>query len=105
MDNEEPKRGRGRPKGTTTRAREEFIQMIRSNGKPEKLITKLMELAEGVTCSKPNPVTGKETIYSKPPDVTAIIYLLDQGFGKPKQAVEMSGADGDPIKLTIDLRE
>jgi len=93
----------GRPKGTPNKRRADFVQALKANGNMETLIAKLMELSLGVTVQEYSKDGPK--IYKKPPCVTSITYMLDQAFGKAKQALEIAGEDGQAIKLTIDLRE
>lgn len=61
--------------------------MIRVKNRVNRLVNILMELVGGVKITKPSE--NEEKIYSKPPDVHAAIWLLEQAFGKPKQAVEI----------------
>lgn len=35
--------------------------------------------------------------------VSAAVAILDRGYGKPKQALEHSGQDGEPVQHTIEV--
>jgi hypothetical protein len=61
------------------------------------LIEKMFELANGVTVTDVNIVTGETTVYEKPPDRAAIQYLVDRIMGKPTERQEVTGADGEPL--------
>lgn len=84
--------GAGRKKGVPNRDRQEFITLIQKIGKPKELIKKLKELAYGVKCVK-HSKNGK-IVYERPPDTQAIMYMLDQAYGKAKQSVEIEGNVG-----------
>lgn len=60
------------------------------------LIDRALELADGVTVQEVDR-DGGIVVYTKPPDLKAIIYLVDRVMGKPTERQEVSGPDGDPI--------
>lgn len=60
------------------------------------LIDRALELADGVTVQEVDK-DGGIVVYTKPPDLKAIIYLVDRVMGKPTERQEVSGPDGDPI--------
>jgi hypothetical protein len=93
--------GAGRPKGAPNKGRAEFLELIRSIGKPKDLVEKLKELTQGITCVREND-DGEEVIYKKPPDREAITYLLDQAYGKAKQSLEV---DASVRRIEDDLDE
>jgi len=81
--------GAGRPKGAKARA------TIEQKGTLEELArahtaTALMTL-----------VTISTSGESEAARVSAANALLDRGYGKPRQAVEHSGADGGPIEHRV----
>ena len=46
-------------------------------------LDKLMELANGIEVQEFDPRTGKVAIYSRPPDKHVLMWLGEQGIGKP----------------------
>ena len=69
----------GRRIGVPNKNRAGFLELIRKEDRIERLVNKLMELAEGVKVKK-----GR-SIYLKPPDAHAATWLLEQAFGKATQ--------------------
>lgn len=65
------------------------------------LIEKALELAEGVFVEDINIVTLTKSVYQKPPDLSAIKYLVDRIMGKPTEHHELTGADGGPILTEV----
>lgn len=58
-----------------------------------QLIDCLFELAEGVRVQEID-LTGKPTVYTRPPCFKAASYLVDRIIGKPVQAVEADVTSG-----------
>lgn len=75
--------GTGRKKGETTKAKLTLIDMAK--GHAEDALQTLVDIAKGAEF----PPASR---------VSAAIAILDRGYGKPTQAVEMSGKDGGPIQ-------
>ena len=57
--------------------------------KGKYLVDKLFELAEGIYIMRQD-VKGNIKYYEQPPNLAAIIYLLDRALGKPTQKTEQS---------------
>lgn len=93
--------GAGRPKGVPNRSRAEFVRALQQPGRVDRLVGKLLELSEGVTVME--KTAGVPKIYSKPPDVYAITYMLDQAFGKARQHVEVEGGGASYEQLILGL--
>lgn len=64
------------------------------------LIDRALELADGVTVQEVDK-DGGVAVYTKPPDLKAIIYLVDRIMGKPTERQEVSGPDGSPIEAVF----
>ena len=83
-----------------------------------KYLKKMEELVAGVYIAEPawkgrnqalilrNIETGEErqlgvglVVYLQPPDLKALQYLVDRGMGKAPQRYEITGQDGDGIKI------
>jgi len=69
------------------------------NSGVEVAIERLMDLADGVQLAEIKD--GKSITYIKEPDAIAIKTLLEFRFGKPSQAVELSGKDGQALATTL----
>lgn len=70
-------------------------------GRMEDLVNYAFILAEGVWVEETG-LDGEPFVYRKPPDLKAIIYLIDRVAGKPiqHQEAEITGKNGGPIKIT-----
>jgi hypothetical protein len=88
------RQGSGRKKyvpNKPTREVRAIIDSVAANhGGMETVIEKLFELVEGVTVREFDK-KGVAHIYDKPPDAYAGKILLETRFGKPAQAVQLSG--------------
>jgi hypothetical protein len=83
--------GAGRKQGSKNKERQKIRDLI-TDEIAEECIENLRELARGIE------VQGKDDkVYSQPPSVQAITYLLDQKFGKATQKTEIEGN----VKLLI----
>ena len=62
----------------------------------------LMEAAKGYTDEALATLAAimRDTAQPGPARVSAANAILDRGYGKPRQAVEHTGADGGPIEVT-----
>ena len=78
-----PRPGSGRKAGIVSKAKMDIAERAKSHG--DTALAVLVEVA-----------TDLEAPHSA--RVSAANALLDRGYGKPMQAVEMTGADGGPIK-------
>ena len=89
--------GPGRPKkadkhaGAIARAEKQIADKL-----PD-LIARMFELANGVPTTDVNIITGEKTVYEKPPDRAALVYLIDRIMGKPTERQEITGADGEAL--------
>ena len=93
---------KGRPPGkkaltTSLRSR------VEKTGERQKLEQALFDLAYGHQVRETDS-KGRERIYTTSPDFRAIQYIYDRIDGKPLQAVEHSGEDGQPIEFSITVR-
>jgi hypothetical protein len=88
--------GAGRKLGVPNKNRADFIAILKDKSRVELLVEKLMELAEGVRVQD-----AKENVYRKPPDASAITYLLDQAFGRAGRGANVLDDAEDPIQLHI----
>lgn len=70
------------------------------------LIDKMLDLADGVLVEETD-LNGEKTVYQRPPDRVALIYLIDRIMGKPTEQIqqEISGKNGGPIAITEVLIE
>ena len=77
-----------------------------------KLLGNLLFLANGgferVTLTEERAADGtllesKRVVEVAAPDRAANEYLLNRRLGKPKQAVELSGKEGEPIPVSIEM--
>lgn len=68
------------------------------------IIDRMMELAHGVTVQEPDGEGGVR-VYTKPPDFKACQYLIDRILGKPTQRNEVTGENGEPIKIAASLTQ
>ncbi len=85
----------GRPKAPHTvkaeKAREWIVKQIAKNLEP--IFAAKLDLALGHYYEGTAPGTsGKMKIYKTSPDGSALRYLIDQGIGRPKESVELSGS-------------
>jgi hypothetical protein len=85
-------------KGAIARAEKRFADRL-----PE-LADKVLELSYGIWREQDMP-DGSTTVYKTPPDLKALVYALDRIMGKPKQALEHSGPDAGPIKITVEYED
>lgn len=67
------------------------------------LVDKLFELSEGVLVESTR-MDGTPYVYKTPPDRQAATYLVDRIMGKPAQAIEHSGPNGDPIAFDVQAK-
>lgn len=63
------------------------------------LIDKAFELANGVRVEK--KTRSGSVVYKQPPCIKSIMYLVDRLAGKPTQALEHSGPDGEEIRHAV----
>lgn len=76
--------GAGRPKGAINKATADVKALAQNHGE-----TAILTLAE-IATDPEQPSAAR---------VTAANSLLDRGYGKPTQAMELTGQDGGPILL------
>jgi hypothetical protein len=62
------------------------------------LIDKMLDLADGVMVEEVD-LSGEKTVYQRPPDRVALIYLIDRIMGKPTERRELSGPERGPIPV------
>ena len=65
-----------------------------------KLIDNMFLLAEGVVVEKPD-AEGGVNVFRTPPDRMANEYLINRIMGRPTQAIEVGGMDGEPIPVCL----
>jgi hypothetical protein len=68
----------------------------------EKAIDNVCALADGILCQRVTP-EGTIDVFEKPPDLRANRYLIDRILGRPTQAVEVSGPDGEAVPVDLSL--
>ena len=61
-----------------------------------QLISNLFQLADGIWVEEKDG-DGERRVYSRPPDRQANEYLINRILGKPTEAVELSGPDGEQL--------
>lgn len=54
------------------------------------LVDRMFELADGVLVEDINPLLGTKSIYQKPPDRSAIEYLVNRVMGKPTERTDLN---------------
>jgi|SRR5574343_212157 hypothetical protein len=67
----------------------------------ELLISKALELVNGVKCAK--KVGNKTVVYDKPPDNYTIIQLLNHIFGSPVNKTVLSGDKDSPVNINVNV--
>jgi hypothetical protein len=77
--------GAGRKRGSVSKAKLDLAE--RAKEYADEMLATLHQIA----------VSGE----SEPARVTAACALLDRGYGKPRQSVEMTGKDGGPIEHSV----
>jgi len=97
--------GAGRPVGARTphtkeseAVRKAIVKGVKKGVKP--ILTAMIDLALGVWVEQKMP-HGKTRVYRCKPDVHAAKYLFDQVVGKPKEMAEITGKDGEAIKVNF----
>lgn len=89
--------GPGRPKkqdkhaGAIAKAEKRIVDKL------PLLIDKMFELADGVTVQVVDD--GGATIYARPPDRGALVYLVDRIMGKPTERQETEHSGGLTIRI------
>ena len=102
---EKEKKGRGRPKGSKTKATiksEEARRYVldRVVAELEDITTAQIEASKGMYLEEIDKKTGTLIrVYREKPDLKAGEYLLNQGIGKAKENVEIATVK----KLSIDF--
>jgi hypothetical protein len=86
-----PRKGSGRKKSAFKHATAIQLAEETIKGRLPKLLDKLFELADGVTCQTVDK-DGHEIIYTRIPDRQAIEYLINRVCGKPTEKLEHSGS-------------
>jgi hypothetical protein len=64
------------------------------------LLENMMLLADGVVVEKADAEGGVD-VYQTPPCRMSNQYLIDRILGRPTQAVEIGGLDGEPIPVNL----
>lgn len=93
-------RGKGRPKGSLNRSRDEVRAIIESVIPLREQVELLAKLSRGVLVQDGE---GKE-VYSEPPNVKALTVLLEQSAGKAPQSVDITSQGNgifDALKFTV----
>jgi hypothetical protein len=95
------KKRRGRPRTTELYATQiRDAENLVADHLP-KCVHNLIALADGVWVEEIGP-EGDRTVYKTPPDRASNQYLIDRMMGKPTEALEVSGADGEPLYALAD---
>ena len=80
--------------GRKRKAEKFATQIQRAEGKIADrlpmLVDKMFELAEGVLVEDINPILGTTSVYQKPPDRSAIEYLVNRIMGKPTERTDLN---------------
>lgn len=109
LETEKKKNRGGRPKGSTSRANGTGLlkvmihkaskEMREGKTGPDgimQLIEAMFERAIGTTALR-ETAGGTKRLYAVPPDLQAAKLLLEYGFGKPKESLEIEEANKDPM--------
>lgn len=93
--------GSGRPKGSNMVAkdalRKVFEEIAQERWKP--MIAAQFDLAIGCLVLGEDS-KGEKTVYAQKPDATAARTLIEQGQGKPMQAIDVT-SDGERLETTL----
>lgn len=101
------RKGAGRKKGVKAiqaeKSREFLVKKIAEELEP--IIQAQIDAAKGMWVEKMYNIGKKKKvkirIYQREPDTKAGEYLINQGAGKPKEAIEITGEGGKPIETTV----
>lgn len=89
----------GRPSGSLNKGTQEIRAILAERIDFGVVVDKLYELVQGVTVQETQK-NGDEIIYTRPPDSKAAQILLEYGFGKPSQSIDLTSGN-EPLSLTI----
>lgn len=93
------KTGGGSRKGKRNKSTQELKEILEREVDFAVVIRKLLELVEGVEVQEDSKDgKGGTFIYTKEPSVPAAKLLLEYGFGKPKEYLDVT-SDGEKIEL------
>jgi hypothetical protein len=92
------KTGGGSRKGKPNKSKREVKDILERIVDFDVVAAKLYELAQGVTVSEVK--NGNVVVYEKPPDVAAAKVLMEYGFGKPAQSIDLT-SKGEKILLNV----
>lgn len=90
----------GRRAGTPNRVNQEIKDLLNARVDFGAVVDRLFELTQGVEVEQTGS-DGESRIFSKPPDANAAKILLEYGFGKPSQSIEVSTPSGIQITRRI----
>lgn len=93
----------GRPVATKTLLAQKMREMLakKLHERYGSIIDSQLDAAQGILIQK---TKGGQTIYADPgPDVQAFRNINDQVMGRATERVEMSGLDGQPLIIKLDV--
>ena len=92
--------GAGRPRKSEKHKGQIAKAEKRIADKLPEIADRLIELALGVWVEERDE-EGVRNVYREPPDLKAVNIALERIMGKPRQAVEHSGPEGEPIRVDL----
>lgn len=92
--------GAGRKRKSETHAGAVAAAEGRIRDRLPALVDTLFALAEGVRVERVTP-DGAVDVFTTPPDLKAIVYLIDRVLGRPTKAVALSGDDKGPVVVKV----
>lgn len=90
------KKGESRRKGIPNKSTQEIKDILSKEVDFAVVARKMFELVEGVTV-KESDGKGGVNVYEKEPNVAAAKLLLEYGFGKPKEQIDVNHSGGVTI--------
>ena len=81
----------GRKKGKPNKVTQEIREIVQSSVDFTVLVNKMFELVKGLEVVGDDK--NEDTTYIQPPNVNAAKLLLEYGFGKPKEVIELDAGE------------
>lgn len=95
------KTGGGSRKGKPNKATQDIKDILNNVVDFNIVVGKLYELTNGITVME-HDSKGNPNIYDKQPDSAAAKILLEYGFGKPKQTMDLKVEEFTPPQIILD---
>lgn len=93
------KKGEKRRAGKPNKSTKEIKDILHQEVDFSIVAQKMFELVKGVEIQKTNEKDGSVYYEDKEPNVSAAKLLLEYGFGKPKEQIEVSSPAGKTLKI------